>query len=61
MKVFVLIASPLLLEVSAVLIQKIICLAQYLEALPLLHLMHVNMQVVQQEIQHQAEVFLKKL
>jgi hypothetical protein len=37
MKVFVVIVKPLLLEVLAVLTQKIICLAQYLEALPLLH------------------------
>jgi len=61
MKVFVVIVKPLLLEVLAVLTQKIICPAQYLEALPLLHLMHVNLQVVQWESQHQVEVFLKNL
>jgi hypothetical protein len=43
MKMFVVIASPLLQVVSAALTQKIICRVQYLEALPLLRSMHINM------------------
>jgi hypothetical protein len=43
MKMFVVTPSPHLQEVLAVLTQKIIYLALYLEALPLLHLMPVNM------------------
>jgi hypothetical protein len=61
MKMFAIIASPLLQDALAALTQKIICLAQYLEALPLLLSMHVNMQVVQWELRYQVEVFLKKL
>jgi hypothetical protein len=43
MKMFAVIASLLLQDVLAALTQKIIYQAQYLEALPLLLSMHVNM------------------
>jgi hypothetical protein len=61
MKMFAVIASLLLQDALDALTQKIICLAQYLEALPLLLSMHVNMQVVQGELQYQVEVYLRKL
>lgn len=60
MKMFAIIASLLLQDALAALTQKIICLAQYLEALPLLLSMQVNMQVVQWELRFQVEAFLKK-
>jgi hypothetical protein len=60
MKMFAVIAS-LLQDALDALTQKIICLAQYPEALPLLLSVHVNMQVVQRQLRHQVEVYLKKL
>jgi hypothetical protein len=61
MKMFAVIASLLLQDALDAQTQKIICLAQYLEAPPLCLSVHVNMWVVQQELQYQVEVYLKKL